>query len=320
MIKTILRRILQLIPILFIVITFIFIITRMVPGDPAAVMLGPQASLESVQELREELGLNKSVGEQYVSYLKGIMRGDLGKSYYYNEPVMKLIMERFPNTLLLSFASIIIAILIGIPVGIISATKQYSIFDYVSMILALVGVSMPIFWLGLMMVLVFSVNLAWLPSIGMGSLDKGMWDVISHLILPSVCLATIPAATFARITRSSMLEIVKQDYIKALRSKGLKERVVTWKHALKNALPPIITVLGLQMSGLLSGAILTETIFSWPGMGKLIVDAIGNRDYALIQSAVLFIAIIYVFINLLVDITYLYINPKVSYETGKGSD
>ncbi|MGB7605400.1 MAG: nickel ABC transporter permease [Lutisporaceae bacterium] len=320
MIKTILKRILQLIPILFIVVTFIFIITRMVPGDPAVVMLGPQASVESVQELREELGLNKSVGEQYVNYLKGIMQGDLGKSYYYNEPVMKLILERFPNTLLLSFASILIAILIGIPVGIISATKQYSIFDYMSMILALVGVSMPIFWLGLMMVLVFSVNLAWLPSIGMGSLDKGMWDVISHLILPSFCLATIPAATFARITRSSMLEIVKQDYIKALRSKGLKERVVTWKHALKNALPPIVTVLGLQMSGLLSGAILTETIFSWPGMGKLIVDAIGNRDYALIQSAVLFIAIIYVFINLLVDITYLYINPKVSYETGKGSD
>lgn len=320
MIKTILKRILQLIPILFIVVTFIFIITRMVPGDPAVVMLGPQASVESVQELREELGLNKSVGEQYVNYLKGIMQGDLGKSYYYNEPVMKLILERFPNTLLLSFTSILIAILIGIPVGIISATKQYSIFDYMSMILALVGVSMPIFWLGLMMVLVFSVNLAWLPSIGMGSLDKGMWDVISHLILPSVCLATIPAATFARITRSSMLEIVKQDYIKALRSKGLKERVVTWKHALKNALPPIVTVLGLQMSGLLSGAILTETIFSWPGMGKLIVDAIGNRDYALIQSAVLFIAIIYVFINLLVDITYLYINPKVSYETGKGSD
>lgn len=320
MLKTILRRILQLIPILFIVVTFIFIITRMVPGDPAAVMLGPQASVESVQELREELGLNKSVGEQYVNYLKGIMHGDFGKSYYYNEPVIKLILERFPNTLLLSIASIIIAILIGIPVGIISATKQYSIFDYMSMVLALVGVSMPIFWLGLMMVLVFSVNLAWLPSIGMGSLENGLWDVISHLILPSFCLATIPAATFARITRSSMLEIVKQDYIKALRAKGLKEKAVTWKHALKNALPPIITVLGLQMSGLLSGAILTETIFSWPGMGKLIVDAIGNRDYALIQSAVLFIAIIYVFINLLVDITYLYINPKVSYETGNGGE
>lgn len=318
MLKIIWKRILQLIPILFIVVTFIFVITRMVPGDPAAVMLGPQASVEAVEELREELGLNDSIGEQYLEYLKGIMKGDFGKSYYYNEPVLKLIIERFPNTLLLSFASIIIALLVGIPIGIISAIRQYSIFDYVAMVLALIGVSMPIFWLGLMMVLVFSVNLAWLPSIGMGSMSKGLWDVISHLILPSVCLSTIPAATFARITRSSMLEIIKQDYIKALRAKGLKERIVVYKHAFKNALPPILTVLGLQMSSLLSGAILTETIFSWPGMGKLIVDAIGNRDYALIQSAVLFIAIIYVFINLLVDIAYLYVNPKVSYETGKG--
>lgn len=320
MIKTIWRRILELIPILFIVVTFIFVITRMVPGDPAAVMLGPQASVEAVEELREELGLNKSIGEQYFQYLMNIMKGDFGKSYYYNESVIKLIAERFPNTLILSLASIIIAILIGVPVGIISATRQYSVFDYIAMVLALVGVSMPIFWLGLMLVLVFSVNLALLPSIGMGSLGKGLWDFISHLILPSFCLATIPMATFARITRSSMLEIVKQDYIKALRAKGLKEKKIIWQHALKNALPPIVTVLGMQMSSLLSGAILTETIFSWPGMGKLIVDAIGNRDYALIQSTVLFIAIIYVFINLLVDIAYLYINPKVSYETGKGRE
>lgn len=320
MTRTILRRMIQLIPILFIVITFIFVITRMIPGDPAAVMLGPQAPVEAVEELREELGLNKSIPEQFFTYIKGVLKGDFGKSYYYNEPVTQLIMEKFPTTLLLSIVSIILALLIGVPIGIISATKQYSIFDYVSMILALVGVSIPIFWLGLMMVLVFSVNLGWLPSIGMGSLDKGLWDVISHLILPSICLATIPAATFARITRSSMLEIVKQEYIKALRAKGLKEKLVIWKHALKNALPPIVTVLGLQVSYMLSGAILTETIFSLPGMGKLIVDAIGNRDYALIQSTVLFIAIIYVFINLLVDIAYLYLNPKVSYETGKGGE
>ncbi|SDK70880.1 ABC transporter permease [Natronincola ferrireducens] len=320
MLKVILKRILQLIPILFIVVTIIFVITRMIPGNPASVMLGPQAPVEAVEALSEELGLNKSIGEQFTGYLKGVIRGDLGKSYYYNEPVTKMIMETFPNTLYLSLVSIIIALLVGVPVGIISATKQYSMFDYISMVIALVGVSMPIFWLGLMMVLIFSVNLGWLPSIGMGSLDKGLWNVISHFILPSICLATIPAATFARITRSSMLEIIKQDYIKALRAKGLKEKVVVWKHALKNALPPIITVLGLQMSSLLSGAILTETIFSWPGMGKLIVDAIGNRDYALIQSTVLFIAFIYVFMNLLVDIVYLYINPKVSFESGKGGD
>ena len=184
----------------------------------------------------------------------------------------------------------ILSLLIGIPAGIISATKQYSKLDYALMIISLVGVSMPIFWLGLMLVLVFSVNLGWLPSLGMGSLDYGLWDFVSHLILPTIALATIPAATFARITRSSMLETIQQDYIKSLRAKGLKESKIIWKHGLKNALPPIVTVIGLQISSLLSGAILTETIFSWPGMGKLIVDSISNRDYAVVQGAVLFIA------------------------------
>ncbi|SHI49522.1 peptide/nickel transport system permease protein [Dethiosulfatibacter aminovorans DSM 17477] len=318
MVKTILKRIIQLIPILFIVSTIIFVITRMIPGDPAKTMLGPQAPVEAVEELREELGLNKSIGEQYLIYLKDVTKGDFGKSYAYNEPVMKLILERFPNTLILTVVSLCLAMLVAIPIGIISATRQYSIFDYVSMIGALVGVSMPIFWLGLMLVLVFSVNLDWLPSIGMGSLDKGLWDVIKHLILPSVCMATIPAATFARITRSSMLDVVKQDYIKSLRSKGLRESIVIWKHALKNALPPILTVIGLQVSTSLSGAILTETIFSWPGMGRMIVDAIENRDYMLIQGAVLFIAFLFVFVNLIVDILYLYVNPKVSYDGDKG--
>ncbi len=320
MIKTILQRILQLIPILFIVSTIVFVLTRIIPGDPAVTMLGPQAPVEAVEELREELGLNKSIGEQYILYLKNVLKGDFGKSYAYNEPVTKLIFERFPNTLILTAISLILAIIIAIPIGIISATKQYSIFDYVSMIGALVGVSMPIFWLGLMLVLVFSVNLSWLPSIGMGSLENGIWDYVSHLILPSVCLATIPAATFARITRSSMLDIIKQDYIKSLRSKGLKERIVIWKHALKNALPPIITVIGLQISTSLSGAILTETIFGWPGMGRMIVDAIENRDYALIQGTVLFIAFLFVFINLIVDIIYLYVNPKINYEGKKGGE
>lgn len=320
MVKTILQRILQLIPILFIVSTIIFVLTRIIPGDPALTMLGPQAPVEAVEELREELGLNKSIATQYFMYLKDVLKGDFGTSYAYNEPVTKLIIEKFPNTLILTVISLLLAIIIAIPIGIISATKQYSIFDYISMVGALIGVSMPIFWLGLMLVLVFSVNLSWLPSIGMGSMDKGIWDVVSHLILPSICLATIPSATFARITRSSMLDIIKQDYIKSLRSKGLKERVVMWKHALKNALPPIITVIGLQISTSLSGAILTETIFGWPGMGRMIVDAIQNRDYALIQGAVLFIAFLFVFINLVVDIVYLYVNPKISYEGKKGGE
>lgn len=318
MLKIILKRVLQIIPILFIVVTLVFGITRVIPGDPAAVMLGPQASADEVMKLRDELGLNDSISKQYGTYMKGLLKGDLGKSYSYSESVAKLIKETFPNTLVLASCSIVLALFIGIPLGIISAIKQYSIFDYISMIAALIGVSMPIFWLGLMLVLVFSVKLGWLPSMGMGSMDNGIGDVISHLVLPTIALSTIPSATFARITRSSMLESVKQDYVKALRAKGLSESVVIWKHVLKNALPPIVTVLGLQISSALSGAILTETIFNWPGMGKLIVDAIGNRDYALVQGAVLFIAIIYVAINLLVDIVYMYINPKVSYDSVKG--
>lgn len=318
MLKMILNRIVQIFPILFVVVTIVFAVTRLLPSDPAQVILGPQATVEEVEELREEMGLTQSIPKQYFDYLTGVLRGDIGKSYAYNEPVARLIAKTFPNTVLLAVTSIIIALLIGIPLGILSATKQYSIIDYLSMFLALIGVSMPIFWLGLMLVLIFSVNLGWLPSMGIGTLNNGLWDVIKHLILPSFALATVPAATFARITRSSMLENLKKDYVKALRSKGLNERVLIWKHVLKNALPPIITVLGLQLSSALSGAILTETIFNWPGMGKLIVDAIGNRDYALVQGSVLFVAFIYVAINLFADIIYIYINPKVSYDSTDG--
>lgn len=318
MVKVILNRIAQLIPILLIVVLVTFGITRVIPGNPAAVILGPQASVEEIAKLEIELGLDKSIVEQFVMYIKGLLQGDLGMSYSYGQPVAELISESFPNTILLTITSIILSLLIGIPAGIISATKQYSKLDYALMIISLVGVSMPIFWLGLMLVLVFSVNLGWLPSLGMGSLDYGLWDFVSHLILPTIALATIPAATFARITRSSMLETIQQDYIKSLRAKGLKESKIIWKHGLKNALPPIVTVIGLQISSLLSGAILTETIFSWPGMGKLIVDSISNRDYAVVQGAVLFIALIYILINLVVDIIYMYINPKVSYSSSEG--
>ena len=221
---------------------------------------------------------------------------------------------------MITLTSLLIALVLGMIVGIVSAVKQYSILDYIFMVLALIGVSMPIFWLGLMLVLVFSVNLGWLPAMGMGSMANGVWDVISHMILPCFCLSTIPMATFARITRSSMLEVVNNDAVKALRARGLREGVVIWKHALKNALPPIVTVLGLQLASAFTGAILTESIFSWPGMGTLIVSAIDNRDYALIQGVVLFTAVVFVVINLIVDIVYTIINPKVSYESGKGGN
>ncbi len=320
MLKTILKRVLQSIPTLFIVITFTFILTRMIPGNPALTMLGPQAPKESVEQLEKELGLDKSKGEQYVIYLKQIMKGDFGRSYSYNKSVVELIKERVPNTLVITLTSLLIALVLGMIVGIVSAVHQYSILDYIFMVLALVGVSMPIFWMGLMLVLVFSVNLGWLPAMGMGDAAKGMWDVISHMILPCFCLSTIPMATFARITRSSMLEVVNSDSVKALRARGLREGVVIWKHALKNALPPIVTVLGLQLASAFTGAILTESIFSWPGMGTMIVSAIDNRDYALIQGVVLFTAVVFVVINLIVDVVYTLINPKVSYESGNGGN
>lgn len=319
MLKTILKRILQIIPILFVVVSITFVLTRMIPGNPAVTMLGPQASPADIAKMEEELGLNKPMLEQFVNYIGGLLHGDFGRSYSYSQPVLDLIMDRIPATLLITLTGLFIATLVGIPIGVLSAIKQYSAFDYVFMVLALVGVSMPIFWLGMMLVLVFSVNLGWLPSMGMGSMANGLWDVVSHMILPCFCLATIPAATFARITRSSMLEVINTDSIKALRAKGLRESRIIWKHAFKNALPPIVTVFGLQLANSFMGAILTETIFSWPGMGTMIVNAVNNRDYALIQGTVLFIAVVFVFVNLLVDLVYMVINPRVSYESGGGN-
>lgn len=316
MAKTILKRVLQAIPVLFVVITATFILTRMVPGDPAITMLGPQASPDAVAELREQLGLNEPMWKQYIDYLLGVLQGDFGWSTSYNGDVMPLILSRLPATLSITMAGLIIAALVGIPIGVESALHQNSILDYVFMVVALVGVSMPIFWLGLMLVLTFSVNLGLLPAMGMGTFSNGVWDVVSHMILPVFCLATIPAATLARISRSSMLDTIGTDYIKSLRSRGIKETLVIWKHAFKNALPPIVTVLGLQIASAFTGAILTETIFSWPGLGTLIVNAVNGRDYSLIQGTVLFTAVVFVVVNLVVDIIYAVINPRVSYEGG----
>lgn len=315
MIKMILKRIFQLIPVLLITMSMTFVITRVLPGNPAVSILGPQATAEDIAKMEEEMGLHDPMPVQYINYMKRILTGDLGTSYRYNRPVADLIFEKLPNTLQIALASLIIALLIGVPVGIISAVKQYSVFDYISMIAALIGVSMPSFWLGLMLVLIFSVNLGWFPTMGMGAISNGIGDVISHLFLPSLCLSFGSMANFARISRSSMLEVIDQDYMKAVRAKGIRENVVIIKHGLKNALPPIVTVLGMRIAALITGAIMIETIFAWPGIGRLIVDAINNNDFEMIQGTVLFMAILYVTVNLVVDIIYLYINPKVSYES-----
>ena len=319
MLKMILKRILQLIPVLLITVSITFVITRVLPGNPAVSILGPQASAEDIAKMEEKMGLNDPLPIQYIRYVGGVLTGDLGTSYRYNQPVAELIFEKLPNTMQLALTSLIIALLIGVPVGIVSAVKQYSAFDYISMIVALLGVSMPSFWLGLMLVMVFSVNLGWFPTMGMGSLLNGISDVLSHIFLPALCLSFGSMANFARISRSSMLDVVNQDYMKAVRAKGIREYVVVMKHGLKNALPPIVTVLGMRIAELLTGAIMIETIFSWPGIGRLIVDAINNNDFELIQGVVLFMAVLYVSVNLIVDIVYLYINPKVSYESERSA-
>ena len=316
MLKTILKRVIQCIPTLFIVVTFTFILTRAIPGNPARTLLGPQASAEEIAAMEIKLGLDQPKILQYLDYMGDVLQGNFGNSYMYNQPVLDLILQRIPGTLQITLTALVIAIIIGVAIGMFSALHQYSAFDYVFMILALVGVSMPIFWLGMMLVNLFSVQLGWLPPLGRGSLDVSLWDFVSHMILPCACLCTIPMATFARITRSSMLEVIHSDSIKALRARGISEKSIIFKHALKNALPPIVTVVGLQLASCFTGAILTESIFSWPGLGTMIVNAINNRDYMLIQGMVLFFALIFVVINLIVDIVYMLINPRVSYEGG----
>ncbi|MCI8889159.1 MAG: ABC transporter permease [Hungatella sp.] len=311
MIKMILKRFLQTIPTLFIVVTITFCLTRMLPGDPAVAILGIEAKQEDIEAMRAKMNLDKSLPEQYQLYISGLVKGDFGYSYSYRQDVFGLIASRIPNTLSLTLVALIFAFLIGTTVGIVAAIKQNTLFDYVFMLLALVGVSMPIFWMALMLVLQFSVKMHLLPVMGMGDWSKGFGDVVSHMILPGFCLATIPMATFARTTRSSMIETLSSDYIRCLRARGIREWKVIMIHGLKNALPPLVTVLGLQIASTFTGAIITEGIFSWPGMGTMINTAINNRDYSLIQGTVLFSAIMFVFCNMLVDIAYLLLNPKV---------
>lgn len=312
MAKVIFKRLLQAIPTLLVVVTITFILTRMIPGDPITAMVGEQADPAVIEEIRQKLGLNDSYLVQYVRYLKDILKGDFGRSYYYNVPTLDVIADRLPNTLILALMSSLIAIVVGVMLGVISSIKQYSLWDYLFTFLSLLGISLPVFWLGLMLVLVFSVNLGWLPTLGMGSLENGLWDYISHIILPCTCLALIPMASFARTTRASMIETFNNDSIRALRARGISEKSVVLKHALKNALPPVVTVIGMRIAGIFAGAVLTENIFAWPGMGTMISNAIENRDYTLIQAAVLIVAISFVGINLLVDIIYMIINPKVA--------
>lgn len=280
-----------------------FTIMSLTPGDPAQLILGESAEPSAVLKLREEMGLNDPFIIQYLRFVKNAVMGDFGRSYTTNREVFSEIFSRFPNTLVLAVIGIMISVLIGIPVGIISATRQYSVLDSVSMVIALLGVSMPVFWLGLMLILTFSVKLGLLPS--------GGFEGIQSVILPSVTLGVGSAAIITRMTRSSMLEVIRQDYIRTARAKGVIEKVVINRHALKNALIPIITVIGLQFGGLLGGAVLTESVYSWPGVGRLMVDAIRQKDTPTVLAAVVFLAAVFSVVNLLVDILYAYVDPRI---------
>lgn len=305
MVSYIIRRLLLTVPTLIGVTLIVFSMVRLIPGDPAIAIAGEHASVEVVTAIRERLGLDRPFIVQYAIFLGNLLRGDLGRSAWTGRPVLTELWGRFRNTLELTGASILIALVVGVLAGIISATRQYSFFDYIAMVGAMMGVSIPIFWLGLMLMLLFAVFLGWLPAMGRGT--------IAHLVLPAVALSTGSAAIIARMTRSSMLEVFHQDYIRTARAKGVIERLVIFKHAMRNALVPVVTIVGLQFGALLGGAILTETVFAWPGMGRLIVEAIFARDYPLVQGGVLLAAAAFVLVNLVVDLLYSFIDPRIRY-------
>jgi peptide/nickel transport system permease protein len=327
------RRIFSLIPVLLGLSLIVFFMIRAIPGDPAQVILGQLATKEAIADLTRELGLDQPWYVQYFTYLGGLLTGDLGESLRTKSAISSEIWPYLAATMELSFVAMLIAIVIGVNAGIVSAWFQNSWFDYGAMVLALVGVSMPIFWLGLMEQWLFAINLDILPTSGreevrnpidaitnfyiIDTLIQGRTDqfveVLKHLVLPAMALATIPMAIIARITRSTMLEVMRSDFIRTARAKGLSMFWVVYKHSLKNAIIPVLTIIGLQTGLLLGGAILTETIFSWPGIGRYIYEAINYRDYPVIQSGILIIALIFVLINLVVDLLYAAIDPRIKY-------
>ena len=302
--KYIIRRFVMAIPVLLGVSIIAFMILHMAPGDPAELLAGENATQEDIQILRARFGLDQPLPVQYVRFIKGMVTGEL-KSMKFNEPVLRIVGKRLKNTLLLSIFAITIAVVVGIIAGVLSAVYRYSIIDYISSIAALLGVSMPVFWWGLILILFFSVTLRWLPSGGMGS-----WKTF---ILPAVVLGTSSAGIIARMTRSSMMDVLRQDYITTAKSKGLTNRTIIWRHALRNALIPTVTVVGLQFGYMLAGAVLTESVFAWPGVGRLLVTSIFSRDYPVVQTTLVMVALTFVLVNLLVDVLYAYLDPRIRY-------
>ncbi len=335
MARYIIQRLLLLVPTLLGVLTIVFFMTALSPGDPARIMLGERANDQQLEQLREELGLNRPIGEQYLMYLQRSIRLDFGRSIKTRRPVMEEIGELFPATIELALVAMIFSTFFGILIGVLSAVRRNTWLDYTAMVGALTGVSMPVFWLGLVLIMVFSVGLGWFPTGGRMEvrlfflpitrffLIDGLilWfregnpayfqSALRHIVLPAIALGTIPLAIIARTTRSSMLETMRQDYVKTARAAGIPEHRVIFRYALKNALLPVITVVGIQFGLLLAGAILTETIFAWPGIGRWIYSAISARDYPAIQAGVIVVSTVFVGINVIVDILYSVVNPKI---------
>ncbi len=306
MLRFIVRRLILTIPVLLGVATLVFALLHLVPGDPAQVMLGESAAASDVDELRTRLGLDRPLPAQYLQFISGVVQGDFGTSFRYGTPVFQEIAQRLPNTLQLAMAAMSVAILIAIPLGVLGALYRGRAIDQAAMTVSLVGISMPNFWLGPLLAIVFAVGLGWLPVSGIGD-----WR---HLVLPAVTLGAALAAILARMTRASLIEELRELYVLAARARGLSQTRAVLRHALRNSLIPVVTILGLQFGAVLTGTIITETIFAWPGVGRLLIQAINFRDYPLVQGCILFIATTYVMVNLLVDLAYGWLDPRIRYE------
>ena len=309
----IIQRLFSTLIVIFGITFVVFMIIQLVPGDPARVVLGVAASEENVAALRERLGLNRPIWEQYGSWLSELAQGDLGNSLVTGQPVLEQILQRLPATLVLATAGLIVGLLIGLPAGIMSALKPHSPLDTTTSILSQIGVSIPDFWLGILLVLLFSLTLGWLPSQGYTPFSQDPVDWFRHLILPALTVGIISGSIQTRFNRSAMLEVLHQDYIRTARAKGLREALVVNRHALRNALIPIITILGLQLTALLSAVVVVEVVFSWPGLGRLTLEAVLDRDYPLLQGAVFTIATLLALVNLGTDLLYAFIDPRIEY-------
>lgn len=303
MLKYIVKRVIGVIPTLIIVTTFVFFFVRLIPGDPARLVAGPQATLEDVEVVREELGLNKPILTQYADYVTGLFHGDLGMSLRTKRPVATEVSLRYMNTVKLTVFSLVWSVIVGVLIGVWSGKHRSRWQDYTGMTLAISGISMPSFWIGFLLIMVFSVNLKWFPTTGADS-----WK---SFILPAIALGTSIAAIIARFTRSSIIEVMKEDYIRTARAKGLREKSVIWKHASRNAMISVVTVVGLQFGFLLGGSVVTESVFAFPGLGSLLVESVNYRDYNAIQSLILIFSLHFILINLVVDILYALLNPEI---------